>query len=115
MNAQIRDNEIHIAGSLGFTAAPSTARGIEPASGYFMGGTAANLHVEAGSGAVSTGGTAFSFANAYSGAPTVVICEYSTSAITQNNLIVSAVSTTGFTAKSYSAGRFGAWISLGAD
>ena len=114
MNAQVRDNEIHIAGSLGFTAAPSTARGIEPASGYFAGATAANCHVESGHGAISTGGTAFSFANAYATTLAVTIT-LTSSALTQNFVGITAITTTGFTAAAYYANSSGYWIGWGQD
>lgn len=69
----------HIAGKAGFTATPGTAHGIEPASGYFMGGTAANWHIEPHVIAVAHGATGtITFANAFSATPTVTLGNHGT-------------------------------------
>lgn len=119
MNAQLRDNLFAIAGSAGFTATPSTGRGIEPLSGYFAGANRAHTHIEGGSITLATGdtGSAFSFGNAYEAAPYLIITTVTTNAagsFSQNVAIITAISSSGFSAAAWTP-TSARWIAFGVD
>ncbi len=119
MDTHVRDNLLHIAGSVGFTATPSTSVGIQPAAGYFAGANLRNYHIEGGRTCVATtGGLQLSFNNAYaSTAPYVTLTELTTDYTGGGYMaMVTAVSTTGFTIVTpYSSRATWLWLAWGSD
>jgi len=101
MNAELGRNLDHVGGILGFTATPATSgHGIEPLAGYFAGAHEVNHTIDAGLVITTSGttGTAFSFTAAFSSAPIVAGCIYSTSGLSTaavETFCLTAISATG--------------------
>lgn len=102
---KILSNLKHIAGASGFSTTLDATRGIQPASGHFMGAAAVNHHVEGGTVNVTrnagrTGSAAVTFANAYASAPNVVATPGGDNS---DGWKVTSISTTGCTINDLSA------------
>lgn len=103
LNTHLRDQLLHIAGTSGFTGTPTAGRGIEPASGYFMGAAGAiDHHVESAtqttSSVVDTTITehTYTFANAYASAPRVTVSQHVNASTTSKQLDCSVCIKTGY-------------------
>ncbi len=108
---KLLSNLKHIMGTTGMTGTPGAARGIEPASGYFMGAAAQNRHVESSNGSTGGGSTlAVTFANAFGSNPNVAATPANSQTFT-----VTAISTTGCTLTIGSGSTTFYWIAEGAD
>lgn len=113
MIAHVRDQFLHIGGTVGFTRTPSATVGIEPSMGYFVGSTYSSGVVRAGSGTVTTGLVAVSFPVAFTAAP-VVIAVAKTSNVTQDSINIYAVTTTGFQWARATSSTAAMWLAFGA-
>lgn len=104
---------------LGGTAGPTATaagRGIEPASGYFMGGAAQDRHVEGGNAAIAASGSvSVTFTNAFNGNAGVALGGYG--ANSKGNGYIYAPGASGITIyNDYASGSvtYG-WVAHGAD
>ncbi len=120
LNAQVRDNLKHVAGTAGFSALSSTlsaAHGIEPLSGFFAGAAAVNCHVEGGVFHATTATTGWdnSFRDAFATAPAVIITESATSGTPLRGAYIIGIGTTGFIAWGNSVVVDGWYMAWGSD
>lgn len=118
MNQEIRDQLLHIAGSVGFsTGGLSTGTGVQPLSGYFAGAILPHYHIEAGKGTGSTAGTQYNFANAFAAAPVVVLTVGTSAGGDTRYATILALDSTSFTGaiSAVTTGSTMYWIAWGSD
>jgi hypothetical protein len=114
LNSAVRDNLLHVAGTVGFTRTPSATVGIEPSMGYFVGSTFSSGRIIKGSAVLSTAGTVVSFSPIFAAAPSVVLTIASTTPNETHAASVYNVTTTGFSWLASVAGNTWHYIVFGA-